>query len=1766
MSRIILTGFLFFVMGLKDVTAQNYAIQSTVILNPPYTLSLPQYSMDPDRIQVQLMNKDFATPLVEVFLQLRIEGPGITLETKSGYRPAYPLSLTAGVPVMLNGADLGELFNINNLNVEGLNPQQFMAGGSYLPEGLYRFSVWAKTYHQNLQISNVGFATAGIFRHQPPIINLPLDRSFISIQNPQFLQIQFTPRHTISPELISKVRYKIRMTEVMPSGRNPNEAMQSTGLPFFETITDQTSFIFGPGEPAMVEGRTYAIQVQAIDVDGKDLFDNRGYSEVVSFVYGGQCPIPQNLQVFSGDGSNIDLRWDANEIYRSYIVNYRIKGEKYFKTELAFNNVYSIHSCIPDKEYEIKVSGVCSENESESTPALYFKTNNKESAYSKFAKDCGKPLPSVDLTNKNPLVILQSGDIIKAADFEIKVTAANGGNGVFSGTGLVTLPFTGKIPMPCTFEKVFLNTDKRLIAGKISLLQQPFEISDKTITNIGKTWRTLFGKNWNRYGEIQYGGVIKSVTEDPDGYLIVEGDNGKQRINRGSNVKITDKNGKSWYISRGGKVSEAEGPLTTPVVKNIETGEGTPSTLPPGMAKLFFFADVKDGYDAIEHSQLTAGKTYDRMESPDTAYYAGWKLVRAGEKIQVNAIIVQGKKMACPLDSIRFLRSDGTVLPFKRKGSEFTINLTGRMHLYADAIWAVANYGISSQTPLERWILGKINLINVDVKKQDIVLVPVNSIGSSSDEGLIQSNIDKLLGAYAIQSSVVKDRGMSIKDYDAETEILEADKTFIHLGYSEKLTRFIEAYKLGRKHLQSNYSNDTVYLFLLNKSTEETKGFMLPGEKFGFIFLNNTKIPDAHTITHEVGHGAFGLEHVFGSDLSKAAQSQNLLDYAAPYSLLNYGQWMQIHDPEIKIWGFGKEDKGKYITVKNTNQFRELANADGTYTFISHSGEYITLLASAENLVFSTLNRGYFEVGDGVRKPGNKMFPLGCLTAFRISGIDYHALEYEGYVSSDEVRYISKWPSSKFPEGIMVYSTFCNGVHTAKAAKYESVLRKKTETQTGGGKLLSSFAVIEFEPASLNMDFTAYMVSKRKGGKSVEHLDGNFGILGNDGIDFQFNDTTYNASGFLVKILSEQKTVSDYIYFFNLVNLRTSDYYSFVQCLNDKIEKRAIRINAELIAKRRTQKGESTVVTQYINTSSENMFAEVYKVQLKDLVDIARNGSVLSEDIKKATAGKWKAEALFGYLKRVNYSKCQFTALELEDRLYAINLLIENSDYWRYGDVNLITWLLTTTPSSDAPEIMKKGVMKNQFRWLYQLWYNREEEDVSENFQLINDWLYEYYEKLEIIPSRSKLEVVDLPSLALEYDKSQNEFLIGIKEKTLDLEIVPQKFSIYCNGTISSGGYYYNSNPGEVTLNENGSISFRQTYRVDDLRPQIYDPQKPQKLRSVVDYEESFNPFEIVSVTLGGNYFPLKLKAGQTLEMPAFMALQLQEKLKLEQADEQTRILTNKIIVGVSVISAVYTGGASLTATTGLLMATLTADNAITDYKSSIKTQAEWDAHQEFFSDWDALNTAAQFALSIEDVYSLGKMIIPKIGGRVNFIKSWNRFKNKFKDKILKKKLTDIVEDISENALKTEFKVGDKILDCPIKQIRQGTNGKVAFIARGMGGDGKIIGVKDIYNYLINKGYDNVEIFDEISLNDKWKKDFLLAQKELKDLTKDGSIQLSERQLKGTLMYKLDEAWMDMLLKEGYTIIDFDDLYLKAGIIVGESPFYNMEILKAFGK
>lgn len=313
MKKVFTTVFLL-LNGLA-VWSQSYNIQISVAVAPPYSTKISDYTTNPGKIMAMVRNISPTGSSAQIYLSGAITGEsGISVYSEPGYKPSQPLTLAAGASVMLNINNIGDIFAEDHLVYEGITENEVLTANG-LPEDYYTICLRAWDWVTNEPLSeedptgcSAPFQVTDI---EPPMITLPFCGERINPINPQNLIISWT--HPAGAPITT--RYRITMVEVMPSDHSPEDAMNSARRPHFFQTPDNitgTSFIYGPAQPALVNGKTYAFRVTAIDPTGKVRFRNNGKSEVCSFKWERETIAGEGFgrtepNDFSWGGFNIDL-------------------------------------------------------------------------------------------------------------------------------------------------------------------------------------------------------------------------------------------------------------------------------------------------------------------------------------------------------------------------------------------------------------------------------------------------------------------------------------------------------------------------------------------------------------------------------------------------------------------------------------------------------------------------------------------------------------------------------------------------------------------------------------------------------------------------------------------------------------------------------------------------------------------------------------------------------------------------------------------------------------------------------------------------------------------------------------------------------------------------------------------------------------------------------------------------------------------------------------------------------------------------------------------------------------------------------------------------------------------------------------------------------------------------------------------------------------------------------------------------------------------
>ena len=289
---------LFLCLGFYAGFAQNQIRITTNVL-PPYSPYIQDYPGTGNRVQVFISN--LSGRALSVRLLGKLEGDnGVVIRTSQHYRPLRPLELRpTDVNRMITRAELEGLFDLNQIEVEGLNKDQLYRGLP-LPEGNYQLCVQAfdnattRPLSAEFPMGCSGLIPVRII--EPPILISPMADEEIALKIPQTQLFTWSAPVGILP---NQVEYSIRIVELPETNVDPNVYIDAMVLPRSGVEVNNlrtTTFLYGPQQPRLQKGKRYAWRVQAKPIGQRLNFLNDGKSPVQSFIYGQQMPLGVDLE------------------------------------------------------------------------------------------------------------------------------------------------------------------------------------------------------------------------------------------------------------------------------------------------------------------------------------------------------------------------------------------------------------------------------------------------------------------------------------------------------------------------------------------------------------------------------------------------------------------------------------------------------------------------------------------------------------------------------------------------------------------------------------------------------------------------------------------------------------------------------------------------------------------------------------------------------------------------------------------------------------------------------------------------------------------------------------------------------------------------------------------------------------------------------------------------------------------------------------------------------------------------------------------------------------------------------------------------------------------------------------------------------------------------------------------------------------------------------------------------------------------------------
>ncbi len=856
--------------------AQIYPVQISTQLVPPYSGYLPDYA-DPssEKLKIILQFNDFTKPQYDVKLKLEIKGNGFSLVTKQLYNPP-PITLQPGAPYIITGSDLAPYLNSNNLDFIGINQSQYEQRMA-LPEGFYSICVTAYDYFNpnKITVSNTACSNAWFTYSDPPFLNLPLCNKVVTPQTPQNIVFQWVPGNMGSPLSAGNTEYEFALWEAKPdSSVNPNQIVLSTA-PIYSTTTQLTIVNYGITEPPLNLYNKYIWRVRAKDISGRDWFKNNGWSQVCTFLYGSITTVLGNNIQLNLTAQGITHRlglciWNSNSIFSNYTLQVRKAGTTHWFEYPTTASSEKVTNLEPDTDYEARVRGENSSYTGDWSSIANFRTLSEPNYNCGDQTQLNDPLPA----NPLPSAKAKPGLIIQTGQFEVSVTeiAPNGGQGWYKGKGFAKVM---GLPMAVEFSSIYIDDNNRHQQGVI-----------RAITQGITTWTHQWDIKYAEENATYVNGTIDSVYVNGNQICVSFQGNAQDTCFDAPNqnvVVVRDENGNQYTIQTNPPPPKITGPSNylQPSNDQLDASDSLMVTFEASATQQF-------GFDKKQYTAWI--NNYELIKlSGNKNYFVPYKSVGVNQNDEVLAKVVIKN---FNLQKLNFKTAGGqNCNAIQDQNNSFKVNLPHN----AESVYA--------------WYdgkkIGKLNVIQLKGITKKLVLVPVN--GAQLSISNVQDELNKIYKQANVSWSVTLKSSFT---YSLNNNHIEPADATLMSKYSGEMRALRDAYR----KFDSLYDKEAYHVFVVSGFTgrPELKGYMVRGRALGFVAASS----NGTDLAHELGHGAFGLEHTFPA-IAKSS-SNNLMDYKQGTELGKV-QWEEIQSrPPAFIWlGDDEED----AEMKDTRKF-----------------------------------------------------------------------------------------------------------------------------------------------------------------------------------------------------------------------------------------------------------------------------------------------------------------------------------------------------------------------------------------------------------------------------------------------------------------------------------------------------------------------------------------------------------------------------------------------------------------------------------------------------------------------------------------------------------------------------------------------------------------------------------------------------------------------------------------------------------------------------
>ncbi|TGN26080.1 fibronectin type III domain-containing protein [Empedobacter tilapiae] len=927
-QRFIILSFLFL---LQLVGAQQYPVQVTPVLIPPYSLKLGDYATtNENKLQLQLLMTDLMEPSHQVRLRFSLESglnaTPIALSNQyiNGMRD---ITLSPGVPLILTNVELRTLFQLQNLS--GISAANY---AKTLPQGQYNFCFEVVDVNTGRTLSRKSCSTAYFVQYDPPMLSLPQNKELVQKQNEiQHIVFQWMPR-----QVAPNTRYIFTMKEIWDLQRDPVTAFLASPVLWKEEVYSNSLF-YGFDKTQLLPGKRYAWQVQAKSgnpvlggnaTEDNGVYKNNGLSEIFYFDYIQDCKVPSFLSAKNAGRGRVEIRWSypgekPNGLYR---IQYRKKGTSTaWMEQEAYQEMIYISGLADKTEYEYRVGAVCGlaqtynngyengvDNAYSYSNIQYFTTDSEDTSNT---VQCGM-MPDINITNKAPLqTMLVANEVFTAGDFPVTVIKSTG-NGTYSGEGYIVVPYLADTKVKVSFSNIQINTDRQLISG---IVETTYDPTESAVHYVSGTIDSIFGDGGIKEikSDFPIDSIVYSATPPPGTITIIgpPGKNGeeppRQTYEGGKDITITDPNGTIWEVDKEGNITKG-GQVDPSGASNGQNTDGVSGSGKGAVVNQYTAKGIelewqeipfknketpytKFSFDTQDKTNLPISDYETVKDSKGQTIAIPYKLVVNGQTdiLQADVKLTDASLTDAQI-VFKTLRSGKKIEATETKLSEtnrrYELTLKGAYNYQEEDVIAVL---VPKDSLAKQQVVSSFKLVHLKEKKAKVHLVPLDD-KSKTDLTNIRKNLLKVYDAIGVDFEIVEENVLDISNLGIGQKIESGDPKLMRTYGSDQI-------KINNLYLNTRSKELRYVLFVTDKSSSTGQaGYMRLNGQFGYVYKN----APTKTAAHELGHGIFKLEH------PTANNTKLLMDYSES-EILSHKDWQQIGDPAFKFYGFQGQEEGE---------------------------------------------------------------------------------------------------------------------------------------------------------------------------------------------------------------------------------------------------------------------------------------------------------------------------------------------------------------------------------------------------------------------------------------------------------------------------------------------------------------------------------------------------------------------------------------------------------------------------------------------------------------------------------------------------------------------------------------------------------------------------------------------------------------------------------------------------------------------------------------